>query len=76
MASTASLDRTTTHRVSRSANRGFLPGMVAGAVLRAARLSAGMTEARLAITAGLPLKKHPRMGAGIVATGGGPAPRG
>ena len=56
MAATASLDRPTSHRVSRSANRGFLPGVVAGAVLRAARLSAGMTEARLAIAADLPLK--------------------
>ena len=56
MASTASLDRPTTHRVTRSATRGFLPVMVAGAVLRAARLSAGMTEARLAIAADLPLK--------------------
>ena len=56
MASTASLDRPTKHRVSRAANRGFLPGVVAAAVLRAARLSAGMTEARLAIAADLPLK--------------------
>jgi transcriptional regulator with XRE-family HTH domain len=56
VASTASLDRTTTHRVSSSADCGLLPGMVAGAVLRAARLSAGMTEARLAIAANLPLK--------------------
>jgi transcriptional regulator with XRE-family HTH domain len=56
VASTASLDRPTRHRVSRSANRGFLPGLVAGAVMRAARLSAGLTEARLAIAAGLPLK--------------------
>jgi hypothetical protein len=56
VASTASLDRPTSHRVSRSANRGFLPGLVAGAVLRAARLSAGMTEARLTIAADLPLK--------------------
>ena len=55
MASTASLDRPTRHSVNRSANRGFLPGVVAGAVLRAARLSAGMTEARLAMAANLPL---------------------
>ena len=56
MATTASLDRPTSHRVSSSANRGFLPGVVAGAVLRAARLSAGMTEAKLAIAADFPLK--------------------
>jgi len=55
VASTASLDRPTRHSVNRSANRGFLPGVVAGAVLRAARLSAGMTEARLAMAANLPL---------------------
>jgi transcriptional regulator with XRE-family HTH domain len=56
VASTASLDRPTRHRVSSSANRGFLPGVVAGAVLRAARLSAGMSEAELAIAANFPLK--------------------
>jgi hypothetical protein len=55
-ASTASLDRPTSDHFNRSANRGFLPGVVAGAVLRAARLSAGMSEARLAIVAALPLK--------------------
>jgi transcriptional regulator with XRE-family HTH domain len=56
VASTASLDRPTGHPVGRSANCGFLPGVVAGAVLRAARLSADMSEARLAIAAGLPAK--------------------
>lgn len=56
VAATASLDRPTSHRVSSSANRGFLPGVVAGAVLRAARLSAGMSEAELAIAANLPSK--------------------
>ena len=56
MAATASLDRPTSHRGNRSANRGFLPGVVAGAVLRAARLSACLSEARLAIAADLPLK--------------------
>jgi hypothetical protein len=56
VASTAGLDWPTRHRVSRSANRGFLPGVVAGAVLRAARLSAGMSEAELAVAANLPLK--------------------
>ena len=55
MASKASLDPPTTRRVTRSADRGFLPGLIAGAVLRAARLSADMTESRLAIAAGLPL---------------------
>jgi len=56
VASTASLDMPTRHRVSHSANRGFLPRVIAGAVLRAARLSAGISEARLAMAAGLPLK--------------------
>ena len=56
MAATASLDRPTSHRVTSSANRGFLPGVVAGAVLGAARLSAGMSKAELAIAAALPLK--------------------
>jgi len=56
VASAASLDRPTSLYISRSANRGILPDMVAGAVLRAARLSAGLTDARLAIAAGLPLK--------------------
>src|SRR6266851_1940621 len=56
VASTAGLDKPTERRVNRAADRGFLPGVVAGAVLRAARLSAGMTEARLAIAANLPLK--------------------
>jgi transcriptional regulator with XRE-family HTH domain len=56
VASTASLDRPTSHRVSSFANRGFLPGLVAGAVLRTARLSAGLTEARLASAADLSLK--------------------
>ena len=56
MAATASLDRPTSHRISSSVNRGFLPGVVAGAVLRAARLSAGMSEAELAIAANLPSK--------------------
>ena len=55
MVSTASLDRPTRRRVTRSANRGFLPGMVAGCVLCAARQSAGMTQTRLAIAADLPL---------------------
>jgi transcriptional regulator with XRE-family HTH domain len=54
--STASLDRPASHRVDRSSNQGFLLGTVAGAVLRAARLSAGMSEAELAIAANLPLK--------------------
>ncbi|MGH3276862.1 MAG: helix-turn-helix domain-containing protein [Streptosporangiaceae bacterium] len=52
MTCTATLDQPD----KRAAKRGFLPGAVAGAVLRAARLSAGLTEARLAIAAGLPLK--------------------
>jgi hypothetical protein len=56
VASTASLDRPSRHRASSSANRSFLPGVVAGAVLRAARLSADMSEARLAIAAALPVK--------------------
>jgi transcriptional regulator with XRE-family HTH domain len=56
VATTASLDRPTSDRVSRSANRNVLPGLVAGAVLRAARLSAGMSEAELAVAANLPLK--------------------
>jgi transcriptional regulator with XRE-family HTH domain len=53
---TASLDPLSNSGVHRTGDRGFLPGAVAGAVLRAARLSAGPTEARLAIAAGLPLK--------------------
>lgn len=55
MTCTASLDQPA-KRADRAANRGFLPGVVAGAVLRAARLSAGMTEATLAIAAGLPIQ--------------------
>ena len=55
MAFTASLDRSAKHHVSCSANRRFLPGVAVGAVLRAARLSTGMTEARLGIAADLPL---------------------
>jgi transcriptional regulator with XRE-family HTH domain len=49
---TASLDKPAT----RGGDRVLLPGVVTSAVLQAARLSAGLTQARLAIAASLPLK--------------------
>lgn len=56
MTCTTSLDALSGSDVRRIEDRGFRPGVVAGVVLRAARLSTGLTVARLAIAAGLPRK--------------------